>query len=211
MTSNFYYQVGDFTTSLQWGPPSWIKIRRFLIELKKTELYKKYKIVLYGGCLYDIKNTNDLDIQLVAKDIRSYRDLENDFYKIYEMAINRHRLLVDVCFLHSDFDQSDVYGPNKYETHKSVEFIKINSIKKIVDSEITECIILRDEQNLDGSCFLTANLVKVFANFPSCLYRFIDRKTPEKIDKFFRNSKKFYTIDEFMNDTYVDFFNKTNK
>jgi hypothetical protein len=211
MTSNFYYQVGDFTTSLRWSQPSWIKIRMFLIELRRTEIYKKYKIILYGGCLYDIKNTNDLDIQLVAKDIESYRDLENDFYKIYEMAFNKHRLLVDLCFLHSEFDQSDVYGANKYETCKSVEFIKMNSIKKIVDSEITEWIILKDDQNLDGACFLTANLVRVFAKFPNCLYKFIDTKGSEKIDKFFRNSKKFYTIDEFINDTYVDFFNKTNK
>ena len=62
------------------------------------------------------------------------------------------------------------------------------------------------EKGEDDAVSLTKYLVKRSRSFPSCLNK-------KGHDRWFKheNSKKFYAIDEFLDDTDVDFFNKTNK
>jgi len=201
---DFYYQIGEFSTETIWSRPSWIKIRRFLIELRKTKIYKKYKIVLYGGIMYDINNTWDLDIQLISEKLDSYDELENDLYFIYDIALNRHKLLVDVGFFYKEWNsnitRTDFYSKNYIDV--PYDFIKIGYIKKIMNGKIEEYNLLKED------CIesLTKYLVKRRLSFPSCL----EKKGHKRWFKH-ENSKKFYTIDEFLDDTDVDFFNKTNK
>ena len=203
---DFYYQIGEFSTTLPWGRPTWMKIRRFLLELRKTEIYNKYKIVMHGGIMYDIHNTWDLDIQLISKKIDSYEELENDLYFIYDIALNKHRLLVDVGFFYKEWNpnitKTEFYSNNYIDV--PYDFIKIGYAKKIMDGKTEEHNLL--ENGEDDAVSLTKYLVKRSRSFPSCLNK-------KGHDRWFKheNSKKFYTIDEFLDDTDVDFFNKTNK
>jgi len=203
---DFYYQIGEFSTTTIWGRPSWMKIRRFLLELKKTEIYNKYKIIIYGGIMYDINNTWDLDIQLVSENLDSYEELEKDLYFIYDIALNKHRLLVDAGFFYKEWNpnitKTDFYS-NNYDDIP-FDFIKIGYIKKIMDGQIEEHDRL--EKGEDFVARLTKYLVKRSRSYPSCL----NKKGHARWFKH-ENSKKFYTIDEFLDDTDVDFFNKTNK
>lgn len=203
---DFYYQVGEFSTELPWGRPTWMKIRRFLLELRKTEIYNKYKIVLHGGIMYDIHNTWDLDIQLISKNLDNYDELESDLYFIYDMALNKHRLLVDVGFYWNEWNanitRTDFYAKNYNDT--PFDFIKIGYIKKVMNGVVEVYNILENGEDVIEN--LTKYLVKRRRSFPSCLEK-------KGHDRWFKheNSKKFYTIDEFLDDTDVDFFNKTNK
>ena len=124
----FQYTIGSVTTNKAWKRPNKENLENFIKDLRNIRNFHKYELFLVGGVVNGgIGKTNDIDIIVNGK--FDY-ELENFFHDLYDMALNKHRLLVDVKWL--DKKPSDSL---EAITYQAVQFGK--AVKQ-VDEDISE-------------------------------------------------------------------------
>jgi hypothetical protein len=95
---NFFYQIGNVKTNVYWHQPTQEAVNALVNDIKKLRLYTKYELFLVGGVVNGgIGRTWDIDIVINGK--LDTVELESFMTDIYELALNVHRLLVDVRWL----------------------------------------------------------------------------------------------------------------
>ena len=103
-TDYFYFQRGSVSTLKPWGRPTYNKVKELSKELKSTtNLFSKYEIYIYGGCLYNMSKTWDLDLFFIGDSTNNIQ-LEKDMNIIYDLAFNKYRLLCDIQWLKEHVD-----------------------------------------------------------------------------------------------------------
>jgi hypothetical protein len=92
VSGDFFYQVGSVYTKKMWYKPTYEKIELFLNEIKNLTSYDMY---LVGGVVNGkIGNTWDVDIVVTGPIV--YQEFEDVLHNIYDLALNKYRMLVDV-------------------------------------------------------------------------------------------------------------------
>jgi len=92
VSGDFFYQVGSVYTKKMWYKPTYEKIESFLNEIKSLTPYDMY---LVGGVVNGkIGNTWDVDIVVTGPIV--YQEFEDVLHNIYDLALNKYRMLVDV-------------------------------------------------------------------------------------------------------------------
>ena len=107
----FYYQRGSVWTSQPWGRPTWSRLNHYGQWLRDQGFDQQYQIYFRGGVLYDIRNTWDLDINLLGT--VSNQQLESDMNRMLQAALEQ-RLLIDIKWVPELFQPitpDQVYEP----------------------------------------------------------------------------------------------------
>ena len=126
-TTDFYYKVGPISTTTPWFRPTTERIKNLVKEAKQIKDYQKYKLFLVGGVVNGkLGKTWDIDI-VVNGDISNYQAFEGFLRELYNLALNKHGLLIDVCWL----DKKPV------DAHQSVEYtaVMFGDVIKRIGSE----------------------------------------------------------------------------
>jgi hypothetical protein len=132
----FSYQQGKIITEQPWKRPTYSKVKEFLLEIQNTsDIMKDYDLYLLGGVLWDFNNTWDVDINMVGNPT-SYIILEDYMHYMYDIALNKYNLLVDITWVNTQFEDI-IYTPD-YSFTIDNEFLKIGYIKKQIGEEWEE-------------------------------------------------------------------------
>jgi hypothetical protein len=136
----FFYQAGSVITHKPWKKPTYENVEIFLDEINDLSPYDMY---LVGGVANGkIGNTWDIDIVVTGAIV--YQEFQEVIHQIYDIALNRHNLLVDIRWIDKPIERLQYLIDNKItETYKSVRFGYY--LKKIGD-DVSE-INLFDEKN----------------------------------------------------------------
>lgn len=112
---NFYYQVGPISTTFPWFRPTPERIKNLVKEAKQIKDYQKYTLFLVGGVVNGkLGKTWDVDI-VINGDISDLDQYQNFLAQLYDLALNKHGLLIDVCWL----DKKPV------NTHQNIEYTAV--------------------------------------------------------------------------------------
>ena len=96
MKDIIYFRIGPVYTYEPFVSLNYNIIKDYFFYLKNnTDIFEKYKVDIFGGCLFDISKTKDIDIVL-SKNCNSIKELENDMSIMYEVAFNKFNILIDV-------------------------------------------------------------------------------------------------------------------
>jgi hypothetical protein len=132
----FSYQRGKIITEQPWKRPTYSKIKEFLFEIQNTsEIMKDYDLHLLGGVLWDFNKTWDVDINLMGNPT-SYIILEDYMHYMYDIALNKYNLLIDVAWVNTKPEDITFDLPPDYTVDN--EFLKIGYAKKIIGDEFEE-------------------------------------------------------------------------
>jgi predicted nucleotidyltransferase len=149
--SKFVYKIGSVTTNKAWGRPNKQNLENLIIDIKNIKNFHKYELFLVGGVVNGgLGKTTDIDI-IVNGDF-TY-ELEKFFHDLYDLALNKHQLLVDVKWL--DKKPSDNHEAKIYQA------VQFGLVKKQIENHISEINLF--EKNIK----LTENLVLRTLNFPN--------------------------------------------
>lgn len=149
--AKFLYKIGSVTTNKAWGKPNKQNLENLINDIKNIKNFHKYELFLVGGVANGrIGQTTDIDI--IVNGHFTY-ELEKFFHDLYDLALNKHRLLVDVKWL--DKKPSD----NKEE--KIYQAVQFGKVTKQIDDNISEINLF--EKNIK----LTENLVLRTLKFPN--------------------------------------------
>lgn len=131
-SGEFFFQAGSAYTKKAWKMPTYENVEDFLNEIKDLSPYDMY---LVGGMVNGkIGNTWDLDIVVTGPIV--YQEFEDVIHNIYDIALNKYRLLVDIRWIDKPIDRLQYLMDNNLsETYKSVRFGYY--LKKIGD-EVSE-------------------------------------------------------------------------
>lgn len=140
-TKKFFYQVGKVSTTVPWLRPTYNKLKDFLNEIKSTtNIMNEYDLYLMGGVLFDFDTTWDVDMSLNGK-INDIKALESDLHKMYDLALNKYNMLVDIQWLSrrpSDLTYKKLEA-NKF-MGEDINFIRLKNIKKIINAKVSETV-----------------------------------------------------------------------
>lgn len=143
-SKSFSYQIGKIITEKPWRRPTYSVIKEFLFEIQNTsDIMKDYDLYLLGGILWDFNNTWDVDIVMIGNP-SSYMILEDYMYYMYDLALNKYNLLIDVSWINTK-PEDIIYTPD-YSFITDDDFLKIGYIRKQIGEEFGE-INLCDKPN----------------------------------------------------------------
>ena len=133
----FSYQRGKIITEKPWKRPTYSVIKEFLFEIKSTSnIMEDYDLYLLGGVLWDFNKTWDVDIALIGNPV-SYKVLEDHMHYMYDIALNKYNLLVDIMCV--DIKPEDIiYTPDYVFSNNDNDFLCIEYIKKTIGDEFEE-------------------------------------------------------------------------
>jgi len=165
-TDYFYFQRGSVSTLKPWGRPTYNKVKELAKELKSsTNLFSKYEIYIYGGCLYNMSKTWDLDIFFIG-DGDDNIQLEKDMNIIYDLAFNKYRLLCDIQWLkeHVDGFIDTTFKKTAYMVKQINEDVMIRDqrINNLNDNEFN--VKLLTEYLIEGKYHHTKHFRALIAN-----------------------------------------------
>jgi hypothetical protein len=154
----FFYQKGPIVTTLPWSRPDHLKMRAFFEDIRdNTSIMERYDLYILGGVLWDYKNTWDLDINITGP-IENYIKLEEDFSKLYDLALNKHKILIDVSWVSErPLDRNYEELENSNFMGEDIDSIRFSYTKKQIGdvlNEIDLSILAKEEDRI------TNNLVK---------------------------------------------------
>ena len=201
----FFFQKGDVKTDFPWSRPDHLKMRAFFQDVKdNTRIMKKFDLYILGGVLWDYKTTWDLDINLVGK-IEDYETLEEVMSELYELALNKHRILIDVSWVSRlPINKSYQAIKNNNFMGEDIDSIRFSYTKKQVGGTVTEVDLQKTSKKED---IITKNLVK--NNWSSW------RVKKSLLDKLKIIEPKegliFYPVTEFLKNTDEHFYSVLNK
>lgn len=115
----FFYQAGSVITHKPWGKPTFLNVEKLLDEIKA---FCDYDMYLVGG-VANGKIGNTWDIDIIVNGLIVYQEFENTLHEIYDLALNKHNLLVDVRWIDKPVEKlSELVEGDRSEVYKSVRF-----------------------------------------------------------------------------------------
>jgi len=98
----FRYQIGEVSTTRPWPMLTYASVKEFLLDPDCQQIFSKYQnVYIYGHFLWKNFQTWDLDLGLACDfDIADWSRISSDLHKLYNLALNRHCLLVDITVSH---------------------------------------------------------------------------------------------------------------
>ena len=149
---DFFYQAGTVTTRNAWFKPTIENVAEFLKDLKKVENYDKYKLFLVGAIANEgIGNTWDIDI--IVNGRLDCLEIEKLFRSIYDLALNKHRLLVDVRW--NDIE------PQSTDQEKLIKTVRFGYYAKKIGEKKSEINLFNKNKRISEF------LVESFYPFPN--------------------------------------------
>lgn len=180
----FSYQIGIVKTTTPWNRPTHDRIKIFLQDDIVQSVIKKYNACIMGAVLWNISETWDVDIYLKNRSgkhpntLEEFITLENDLYTLYDIALNKYSILVDVHYRTSnhrlptkqeliDYNFGNFENINKWIYPQDTSFMyRIGYTKKVVGGSVSETI-LYDSENFPLNDKLTNSyLTKVIIKYP---------------------------------------------
>jgi hypothetical protein len=149
----FGYWIGSVFTNKPWLKPSVPAIMQLIKDIIKIKNYEKYDIFLIGGVVNGGLGST-MDIDMVINGQLDYVEFEHFLHDLYNIALNKHRLLIDVKWL----DKKPMDDVNIEVKYKAVQFGKVS---KQVGEIISTIDMFKDNK------MLTEHLVEREINFPS--------------------------------------------
>ena len=149
----FGYWIGSVFTNKPWLKPSVAAIMELIKDIIKIKNYEKYDIFLIGGVVNGGLGST-MDIDMVINGQLDYVEFEHFLHDLYNIALNKHRLLIDVKWL----DKKPMDNVNIEVKYKAVQFGKVS---KQVGEIISTIDMFKD------NIMLTEHLVEREINFPS--------------------------------------------
>jgi len=159
----FSYQVGTVRTTIPWNRPTYDAIKRFLRDDIVQSVLKKYDAYIIGAVLWDISKTWDVDIFLTNQNgdhpntLKDFIILENDLSTLYDIALNKYSILVDVHYKTGnhkqptkqeliDYNFGNFEKMNEWVYPSSISFLyRIGYTKKVVGDSVSETILYDNE------------------------------------------------------------------
>jgi hypothetical protein len=154
VSGDFFYQVGSVYTKKMWNMPTYEKIESFLNEIKNLSPYDMY---LVGGVVNGkIGSTWDVDIVVTGSIV--YQEFEDVLHNIYDLALNKYKMLVDVRWYDKPIERLKyLIDNNETEKWKTIRYGYY--LKKIGDDV--------SEINMFEKCKrLTDYLIEAEVTFP---------------------------------------------
>ena len=97
---DFFYKIGSVSTVKAWKNPNIKNLNQLIDDIKKIDGYKKFDLFLVGGVVNGrLGHTDDIDIILNGE--CTIEELEDFLITLYDLALNKHNLLVDVKWLNA--------------------------------------------------------------------------------------------------------------
>jgi len=159
----FSYQVGTVRTTIPWNRPTYDAIKRFLRDDIVQSVLKKYDAYIIGAVLWNISETWDIDMFLKNKNdnhpntLEEFIILENDLNILYDIALNKYSILVDVHYKTGnhkqptkqeliDYNFGNFEKINEWVYPSSISFLyRIGYTKKVVGDSVSETILYDNE------------------------------------------------------------------
>ena len=159
----FSYQVGIVQTTIPWNRPTYDAIKKFLRDDIVQSVLKKYNAYIIGAVLWNISETWDVDIFLTDQNgnhpntLEEFIILENDLHILYDIALNKYSILVDVHYRTGEHklptkQQIIDYNVEKFENinewiyPQDISFLyRIGYTKKVVGDSVSETILYNNE------------------------------------------------------------------
>ena len=193
---HFLYQKGSVVTRRVWNRPSYNVLKDFLITVRnESNFLSQYKVYLIGGVLHDFNNTWDADF-CVTGDVRNINELEEYMNYMYDTALNKFGLLIDIQWLEKvlpEISYEEVTSEN-YVPHK-IMFRKIGYTKK----QINDYVHVQDLRGTPNVVSLTEYLVEgIHEEYPGRKEKIINRilSNPNKVLKSVLDVDTFLNMDE---------------
>lgn len=122
MDTDFEYKVGSVKTVIPWFQPTKHIINKFVKTISKIENYGKYDLFLVGGVVNGgIGKTWDVDIVVCGEIIP--HEFELFLHEIYEVALNKFNILVDVRWFNVPIEHfNHLIESKKQEVVKTIRF-----------------------------------------------------------------------------------------
>jgi hypothetical protein len=155
----------------------------------------QFELYLMGGTLIDFNSTWDVDICMTGE-VESYEKFESYLNTMYDIALNRFQLLIDV--------QWNPHKPKlvSYQELMSgqlilnkIKFLKIGYIKKQINGEIT----IKDYRNDEGIQKVNEYLIEgLYDEYPGTKEKLLQRilSNPNKLIKSYFSANTFLETDE---------------
>ena len=133
----FSYQRGKIITEKPWKRPTYSVVKEFLFEIQSTsDIMRDYDLYLLGGVLWDFNKTWDVDIALIG-DPTSYKVLEDHMHYMYDIALNKYNLLIDIMCANTK-PEDIIYTSDYVFSNDDNDFLCIDYIKKTIGDESEE-------------------------------------------------------------------------
>ena len=144
----FFFQAGCAYTNKAWKMPDKHSIEDLVDEIQYLSPYDMY---LVGGVLND-KIGKTWDVDIVINGEIEYKEFENVLYNIYDVALNKHNILVDVRWYNKPVERLQYLIDNNItETWKSIRF---GYYLKKVDNKTFEYDLFKEDKSIKITDFL---------------------------------------------------------
>ena len=207
----FSYQVGIVRTKIPWNRPTYDVIKKFLRDDTVHSILKKYDAYIIGAILWDISKTWDVDISFTNKNgnhpntLEEFIILENDLYSLYDIALNKYSILIDVYYRtmeHKLPTKQELISYNNFRDNENISdwtyeqetapIFKIGYNKKVIGDSTSETILYDMEKFPLNKKLTNLHLVKA-KPLPY----------PKKVINRIMNSKKefltsYFTVEEYL-------------
>ena len=155
VSGDFFYQVGSVYTKKAWKMPTYENIEAFLDEIQHLSVYDMY---LVGGVANGkIGNTWDIDIVVTGPIV--YQEFEDVIHEIYDIALNKYRLLVDIRWIDKPIERLQYLLDNNLS--ENVKTIRFGYYLKKIGDDVSEINLF------ENSTKLTDYLIEKEVSFPT--------------------------------------------
>jgi hypothetical protein len=155
VSGDFFYQVGPVYTKKAWKMPSYENIEPLLDEINDLSPYNMY---LVGGIANGkIGNTWDVDIVVTGPIV--YEEFEQVLENIYDLALNKYRILVDIRWIDKPIERLQYLIDNNLS--EKVKTIRFGYYLKKIGDDVSEINLF------EKSTKLTDYLIEREVTFPT--------------------------------------------
>jgi hypothetical protein len=191
----FSYQRGKIITEKYWEQPTYSKVKEFLLEIKNdSDIMQDYNLDLVGDVLWGFNNTWDIDI-IITGNPTSYIVLEDYMHYMYDIALNKYNILIDVSWVNMKPD-GIIYTPDLNFSYDS-DFLRIGYVRKQIGEEYEELdlrtnplFLVQGDYLIKGN-FKNINLKESFINKIKNTSNSII-KTTFSVKEFLENNEKYF-------------------
>ena len=225
----FRYQIGEVSTTRPWPMLTYASVKEFLLDPDCQQIFSEYQnVYIYGHFLWKNFQTWDLDLGLACDfDIADWSRISADLHKLYNLALNRHCLLVDITVSHLNVacllpTKSDLVENNQntpasewkfprisppLQGKYSHKYVKISRMEKKIGDTI-QVFDYRDSPR-------TAQKTSLLFGEYLVMIDFSEVDLHDKIIKRIANSEKnplinFMTVSDFLSQTELEFIQIQN-
>ena len=200
-TKYFSYQRGKIITEKYWEQPTYSKVKDFLLEIKNTsDIMKDYDLYLVGDILWGFNNTEGIDI-IMVKNPTSYIVLEDYINYMYDIALNKYGILIDVSWVNTK-PEDITYTPDLNLSYDN-DFLRIGYVRKQIGEEYEELDLRTNSLfSVQGDYLIKGNFKNISLK-ESFIHKI--KNTSNSI------IKTTYSVKEFLENDEEYFLKNTNK